>query len=475
VSREKQAKIALSRRRFLQGAAASAVTMGVAGRGLAAVFGQAGPGVRPPGSRPFPNLPPGTESMPEIQHIVIYMQENRSFDHYFGTLGRGDGFTLDGSGTPTDSNPDLNGDPVPVFLAPSTCETLEVASQSWNDTHVSVNGGAMDGFIRAAEGGTGSMQYYDDATLPFYWGLAQTFPLCDRWFCSAPCQTFPNRRYLQAATSVGIVATDVDEVLATPVAPNGVIWERLDHHGISWNDYAIDLADILVFPTFGLAHQDRIKTFNDFLIDCARGTLPQVSIISPGQATYTEERPADVQNGEAYSSSIINALMHGPGWEHTALFFTYDEHGGYYDHVPPPAAIPPDDIPPRIQVPPDEPGAFDVLGPRVPGFVISPYAKAGYVSSVVHDHTSILKFIETKFNLGAMTYRDANADDLLDCFDFEHPGFLDPPTLPEPGLPADGSACQPLPPPPTEPDFGQPPPPPPPSDGPVSGSPGFTG
>jgi phospholipase C len=128
-------------------------------------------------------------------------------------------------------------------------------------------------------------------------------------------------------------------------------------------------------------------------------------------------------------------------------------------------------------VPPDEPGAFDVLGPRVPGFVISPFAKANYVSHVVHDHTSILKFIETKFNLGAMTYRDANADDLLDCFDFANPGFLDPPTLPEPGLPAAGSTCQPLPRPQTEPDFGEPPPspPPPPATGPVGAAPPFTG
>src|SRR4029453_16049470 len=138
--------------------------------------------------------------------------------------------------------------------------------------------------------------------------------------------------------------------------------------------------------------------------------------------------------------------------------------GGYSAHVPPPPAIRPDNIAPRIQVPPDQPGAFDVYGPRVPGFVISPYAKADYVSSVVHDPTSILKFIETKWNLGAMPYRDANADDLLDCLDFANPGFLDPPTLPEPGLPPGGSACQPPPRPPPAPP--PPPPPPPPPAGP---------
>jgi len=450
----RQRAIDRSRRRFLQGTLAAVAAAGVA-RPLSAVLAAAPEAVLAPGTRPFPDRPPGTESLPAIQHVVVYMQENRSWDHYFGMLGRGDGFALDGDGVPTNANPDAGGDPVPVYPAASTCDTVPGSNQSWNDTLRSMNGGAMDGFVTANGGGTGSMQYFDDATLPFYWGLADTFVLCDRWFCSAPCQTFPNRRYLQAATSVGIVSTDVDEVLATPAAPNGVIWERLDDHGISWRDYGIDLADILVFPDYGFAHQDRIRTFDDFLADCARGTLPQVSIISPGHTTYTEESPADVQNGEAYSASIVNAVMHGPGWEKTVLFFTYDEHGGYYDHVPPPAAIPPDDIAPRI-LPTDEPGAFDVLGPRVPGIVISPFAKADYVSSVVHDHTSILKFIETKWNLPAMTYRDANADDLLDCLDVEDPGFRDPPTLPEPGLPAGGSTCQPLPRPPTEPDLSTP-------------------
>jgi phospholipase C len=264
-------------------------------------------------------------------------------------------------------------------------------------------------------------------------------------------QTFPNRRYLQAATSVGIVSTDVNEVLATPSAPNGVIWDRLNDLHITWNDYCIDLADILLFPTFAQANQDHIKHFADFLDDCLHGTLPQVSIISPGDTTYSEESPADVRNGEAYSASVINAVMNSPAWEHTVLFFTYDEHGGYYDHVPPPPAVAPDAIAPRITVPPDQAGGFDRYGVRVPGFVISPFAKANYVSHVVHDQTSILKFIETKFNLGAMTFRDANADDLLDTLDFDHPAFLEPPTLPDPALLTTGSSCQPLPPPPTNP------------------------
>ena len=129
--------------------------------------------------------------------------------------------------------------------------------------------------------------------------------------------------------------------------------------------------------------------------------------------------------------------MHGKAWAKTLLIWTYDEHGGYYDHVPPPAAIKPDNIPPEITSPPDLPGAYDRYGFRVPAVIVSPYARKNYVSHVVHDHTSILKLIETKWNLPAMTFRDANASNLLDSLDFKSkPAFLKPPKLPAPGLPA---------------------------------------
>ncbi len=455
----------LSRRRFLQGAVGTAALAGLAACSSGGTGGGAARttttarGLRPsptrrPGDRPYPSMPAGVDTMPEIEHVIIYMQENRSYDHYFGMLDRGDGFTLDARGRPTDSNPDLDGNPVTVFHAPSTCDpdTDLEASQDWNDTHLSVNGGAMDGFVRAADGGTGSMQYYDERDIPFYYALARTFTLCDRWFSSLPGQTIANRRYLQAGTSAGITSSNLDDVIAAPAAPNGVIWERFTRHGISWNDYTIDLPDIVAFPDFGLQHPERIKTFDQFLAHAAAGRLPQVSIISPGHTVYTEEAPqGDIQNGEAYSASIVNAVMHGPGWAKTVLFFLYDEHGGYCDHVPPPAAVTPDDIPPMINVPPDQPGEFDRLGVRVPAIVISPFARADHVSSVVRDHTSVLKFLETKFNLGALTRRDAAADDLLETLDVSAAAFLDPPTLPEPGLPASGSTCQPLPRPPTAP------------------------
>jgi phospholipase C len=171
--------------------------------------------------------------------------------------------------------------------------------------------------------------------------------------------------------------------------------------------------------------------------------------VSPGTTAYSEENPADVQLGEAYSASVINAVMHSPAWPRTVLLFMYDEHGGYYDHVPPPRSIPPDDIKPAVAPAPGAPAEWSSYGLRVPAFVISPFARRNYVSHVVHDHTSVLRFIETKFNLGALTRRDANASNLLDSLDLHsHPCFLEPPALAAPGLPATGSTCEPETPPP---------------------------
>jgi phospholipase C len=290
--------------------------------------------------------------------------------------------------------------------------------------------------------------------VPFYWSLARTFPLCDRFFASAPAQTYPNRQYLQAATCQDLIATDTAKVLSMPHPAGGTIWEKLDAFGISWLDYAWDLPDIALFPRVWNASGDKVRTLPQFLADCRAGTLPDVAIVSPGVTAYTEENPRDIQLGEAYSASVINAVLASPAWPRTVLVFMYDEHGGYYDHVPPLRAVPPDDIPPAVEPTPGAPApAWDHYGLRVPAFVISPFAKRRYVSHVVHDHTSALRLIETKFNLGALTRRDANASNLLDSLDLRRrPAFLEPPELAAPGLPATGSRCQPeTPPPPTEP------------------------
>jgi len=434
----------VSRRRVLQGLA---VSTGLVLTGTRPAMAGASPAeaeragrIAGPGTRPDPGKPEGADLLPQIDHIVIYMQENHSYDSYFGTYPRGDGYTMVG-GKPTNSAKDSKGRAVPVFRSTETCQTGRGVSQSWDQTHLQIDGGAMDGWLN--NDNTNAMKYWDGGHLPFYWSLADHFPLCDRWFGSAPCQTYPNRMYLQAATSQGLVETDTTKALNLPHPKGGTIWDKLNAFGISWLDYALDLPDIALFPKTWNANKDKVRTTGDFLADCASGTLPSVSIVSPGVASYTEENPADVQLGEKFTAMLVNAVMSSPAWGRTLMVFTYDEHGGYYDHVAPPAAITPDDIPPDIDPKTDQPGRFDLYGPRVPGFVISPYSRPGYTSSVVHDHTSILRLVETKFNLGALTRRDANASNLLDCLDLDNPpAFATPPTLANPGLPASGSSCE---------------------------------
>lgn len=400
-----------------------------------------------PGDRPDARKPEGTDLLPQIEHIVIYMQENHSYDSYLGMFPEGDGFRVR-HGVPTNSNPDSTGRAVRVAHAADTCQQGRGVSQSWTATHRQIDGGRMDGFL--ADDNLNAMKYWDGTDLPFYWSLANTFPLCDRWFASAPAQTYPNRMYLQAGTCQDLISTDTAKVLSMPHPAGGTIWEKLNAFGISWRDYAWDLPDVLLYPKVYSANLDKVRTFPQFLQDCRTGSLPSVSIVSPGVGAYSEENPSDIQLGEAYSASVINAILGSPAWPKTALVFMYDEHGGYYDHVAPPTAIPPDDIAPGVADAPGAPAAWNQYGLRVPAFVVSPFARRDYVSHVVHDHTSVLRFIETKFNLGALTRRDANADNLLDCLDLDEPTFLEPPTLAAPGLPATGSRCTPeIPPPPT--------------------------
>ena len=378
--------------------------------------------------------------LPQIEHIVVLMMENHSYDSYFGTLDRGDGFRLR-NGRPTAANPDGMGNLVHGFHMPSECQLEGHPGQNWNASHLSFNHGRNNGFVLAS--GPVAMGYWTEEDLPFYYGLARTFPLADRWFGSCLAQTYPNRRFLLAGTAAGIVSTSI-EALTAPPPPNGNILERLDAHGISWRDYYSDLPGVGVLLNYASENTDKLLPIDRFFIDAASGTLPAVSLVDPDFGMQSEENPQDIGQGEAFAARVVNAVMSGPGWPRTVLIWLYDEHGGYYDHVPPPRAVPPDDIPPAIHVPPDMPGEYDRYGFRVPAIVVSPFARPHHVSHVVRDHTSVLKFIETKWNLPALTYRDANADTLLDCLDFRRPpAFLEPPTLPEPNVATHPARCTP--------------------------------
>ena len=420
----------LRRRDVLRGGAALAAALALPAVASTPAWGAPR---RRPDSLPFPKVPEGTDMLPQIEHIIVVMMENHSFDNYLGVLGRGDGFRLDRAGRPKNSCPDADGNRIRAFRMPSTCQLDREPNQSWNASHISLGPRRRnDGFVLAS--GPVAMGYWTEEDLPFYHGLARTFPLCDRWFASCLAQTYPNRKFLMCGTAVGQVSTDISQVGKAP-PPNGTIFEHLDAHGISWRNYATDLAQVLLLPDVYNANKEKLLTIDRYYADAAAGALPAVALVDPGFLDdESEENNADIRVGENFAARVINAVMAGPGWPKTVLIWVYDEHGGYYDHVPPPRAIPPDDIPPEI-TPADRPGGYDRYGFRVPAVIVSPFARRNYVSHRVHDHTSFLKLVEIKWNLPALTYRDANASNLLDSLDFRRPpAFLEPPLLPAPGI-----------------------------------------
>jgi phospholipase C len=466
----------MSRRRFLGGAGAvlgaGAVAPSVLGatRGLAAAAPQAAAlralgrtSLRTPGDRPYPDRPPGTDTLPGIDHIVVLMLENHSFDNIFGMLGRGDGFSLDATGRPTATNPYPDGRIQHAFRMPTTCQLPGRPSQEWTASHNAYDDGAGDGFVRTPispgnpeiVGGV-AMGYWTGDDLPFTYSLATWFPIADRWFSSMMGQTDPNRRYLIAATSAGMtddIGTGAGDFVADaglPVPAAGTIFNQLDLYGIGWVNYVASYptgATPELFPTNDAASEAlHYKEFSQFFVDAAAGALPAFSLLDPDYETQSQENPQNVAVGEALLAKVVNALGASPLWPRTLFVLVYDEHGGYYDHVPPPPALPPDLLPPMVQPGQSTYDGFARYGFRVPAVVVSPYAKRNYVSHVLYDHTSILAMVERKWNLPALTYRDANANDLTDFLDLEalsrrQPTFRSLPPLAPPGDTPAALAC----------------------------------
>ncbi|MGO9029493.1 MAG: alkaline phosphatase family protein [Acidimicrobiales bacterium] len=431
----------LTRRTLLGGALAGAAGAALAACGGGSASGAGSTTTRPSGvtgSRPNPKAPVGSDQLPQVDHIVVVMMENHSFDNLLGTLGRGDGLTLGADGLPTATNPDGHGDLVHSFHMPTECQLQGKPSQSWNASHTQLEHGNQ-GFV-ISDSGPVAMGFWSASDLPFTNSLASTFPLADRYFCSVLAQTYPNRRYLMAATSLGLI----DDTLPTALPPNGTVFDLLNAHDISWKNYysTLPTAGIFISLMARPSITSNLQKIDAFFTDCASGSLPSFSIVDPDFNRQSEEDPQDIQYGDAFLGQVVNAVMSGPGWGKTLLVWNYDEHGGYYDHVTPPAAVTPDDVPPDL-LPGDLPGTFDQLGFRVPAGLVSPYARKDHVSHTVYDHTSVLKLVETKWNLPAMTRRDAAANDLLDMVDFSaSPAFLRPPTLQAPANPAIDAACQ---------------------------------
>ncbi|HSP54454.1 MAG TPA: alkaline phosphatase family protein [Dehalococcoidia bacterium] len=388
-----------------------------------------------PTSRPSSN--PGPRDQIPLDHIVVLMQENRSFDSYFGRLRAFDP-TLDVEAQPADaSNPDptnAGSPPIKAFHQTALCATSDL-NHSWPGTHQEWDNGTMDGFTRAnadARDPTGSraMGYYDQTDLPFYYSFFDTFAIGDRYFSSLLGPTQPNRFFLYSGTSAGRVENGLP--------PGGnefsqkTIFDLLDEANVSWKIYTSQFAYAAFFAYVRANSAGRLVNISNYYTDAAAGQLPQVAFVDPifagGKNEETDEHPpANVQVGQRFVADVVDALFKSPNWPTSAMFLVYDEHGGFYDHVPPPIAVPPDDIAPA-----SSPGdSFDRYGIRVPVAVVSPFAKKHFVSHVVNDHTSILRFIETRFGLPSLTRRDAAADPMLEFFDFASPAFGTPPELPE--------------------------------------------
>jgi len=471
-----------------------------------------------------------------VKHIIIVMQENHSFDNYFGALTYApgspyhspdahaqdgcrqddhqcvDGLTcqVDASGkfTCLNSNLDDLGSTVFAFHDSRRCVAPDL-DHGWGGTHQEANfldpnnslGQPLsDGFIRVndvseqqdngVENPTDdqTMAFYNQDELPFYYDLAQKFSLDDRYFCSVLGPTFPNRSYLMAATSFGHLTTSEIFPPAGGYKPiTGTIFDLMEAHGVSWADYFQDAPQGGSFRPFGLlggTSDPHFQPLTLFLAQAAgapgAASLPQVSFVDPDFGIFglenDEHPPSDIQRGQVFVSTVINAVRNGPFWKDSIIFFTYDEHGGFYDHVAPPRARQghapnPDGINPGqcadlSNAPASlQPGAgaectiskggaiglcpllaanptgpfpagcanFDQLGFRVPFLAISPFSKPHYVSHSTGDHTSLLALIEKVFMTAEdgdddtrphLTKRDQRANTLEDMFDFDRsPSF----------------------------------------------------
>jgi phospholipase C len=340
-----------------------------------------------------------------IDTVVVIMMENRSFDHYFGSLTLNEGRT-DVDGIAADmSNPHPDGRDIKVFRSQINC--LHDPPHSWSESHDQFNFGANDGFVEAfywrhPSVAEEAMGYLDRAQLSAFYELADAYTLCDQWFSSLMTSTQPNRFYFHCAQNGGVTNNDV---------PIGKDWPSiytvLDDAGYSWRDYFANVPGLVLVPD-RLITDPEIQFIDRFFADSADGRLPNLAFIEPAYGRNDDHPPAHPTAGQIFVSQVYDALAASPQWGRMAIFITYDEHGGFFDHVPPPTA--PDDR---------EDQGFGQLGFRVPGLVVGPWAKQNHVSHVVYDHTSVLAFIERLFQVDPMSERDAAADPMLDCFDLD--------------------------------------------------------
>ncbi len=395
-----------------------------------------------------PAIPKGLE---KIDHFIFIMQENQSFDHYFGTYPGADG--------PPPGTALL--DPTDNTMVPFYHLTSDVdfdAPHDWFNAQADINGGKMDGFLAQAytryaltvpsystQPGYNPkeiMGYYDGSDIPNFWNYARLYTLQDHMFESVAAYSLPSHLYMMAAQAGGYLGTPQPYPTEFDFPE---ITELLANENISWNYYvtsgksldsqgqaigsAADQANdpdqftlwnpLPAFPKVQNDDSQRVRMVDtaQFYLDAKAGTLPSVSWICPFFLNPLSDHPAfkgGTRNCMAYVTGLINAVQQSPNWESSAIFVSWDDWGGYYDHVPPPKV--------------------DIYGYglRVPSFVVSPYAKQGYIDKKVYSFDSWLKTIEQRWGIASMTKRDQNALDMMDCFDFTQlprsPVIFDPTT-----------------------------------------------
>ena len=380
-----------------------------------------------------------------IDHVVVLMLENRSFDSILGTLyAKSESF----EGLSKDEfNLDANGVRVPVWNASGIDEvTMSIPDpdpgELWTDINTQLFGASdvpnptpvptMDGFVRnylVQKDGPQArniMHYFERDQVPVIRTLAEEFGVCDHWFASAPCQTWPNRWFIHTGTADGrqnndpLYLPDVD-----------TIYNRFEEAGNeSWKIYFHDIAQTKTLPKlWPLA--DHFHFYSQFQIDCQTSQLPSYSFIEPryyadfGNPECDMHPPSVVTLGEQLIADVYNHVRASALWTKTLLIITFDEHGGCYDHVPPPPAVPPE-APKDGQI-----FAFDRYGVRVPTVIVSPYVLKGSVlrptGTVPYDHTSVIATLRNRFGLGdPMTGRDAVAPDLESALSLDSPSNLGP-------------------------------------------------
>ena len=360
----------------------------------------------------------------KIEHVVWIIQENRSFDNYFGKYPGAEGIP------PGTCLPKLPGSAACVrpFHLPARFPACDL-SHNWSIAHAAYDHGAMDGFVWA-EGTSYTMGYYKGSDIPNYWNYARHYTLDDRFFSSLNGPSLPNHVYTVAAQSGGLIVNpgNLKQLKRVMDDPDGFSFASMinlfSKSAISWKYYIETLPKrrgrvtgmnlrypnpkkfSLWNPLVGFAAVRRNPSLMEHLVsqdeyyqDLKHGTLPEVSWLIPAFQD-SEHPPEPVRQGMWYVTRLINALMQSRYWDNSVIFLTWDDYGGFYDHVDPPQV-----------------DAYG-YGPRVPLLVISPFAKADYITHQMGDFTSMLKFIEERWGLGHLTARDDRASDLRDAFDF---------------------------------------------------------